>query len=86
MGLDIDREQAALRQMTVRQLRSRYQELFGEPPRSAHKEHLVRRLLWRMQALAEGDLTDRARRRAAELARDADLRIRPPRERQSNPP
>lgn len=33
-----------------------------------------------MQALAEGDLTERARRRAQELARDADLRRRPPRE------
>jgi hypothetical protein len=32
-----------------------------------------------MQALAEGDLSERARRRAAELARDADLRLNPPR-------
>ena len=31
-----------------------------------------------MQALAEGDLSERARRRAAELARDADLRLNPP--------
>src|SRR6516162_8491156 len=34
-----------------------------------------------MQALAEGDLSERARRRAAELARDADLRLNPPRSR-----
>ena len=31
-----------------------------------------------MQALTEGDLSERARRRAAELARDADLRLNPP--------
>jgi hypothetical protein len=31
-----------------------------------------------MQALSEGDLSERARRRAAELARDADLRLNPP--------
>ena len=31
-----------------------------------------------MQALAEGDLSQRARQRAAELARDADLRLNPP--------
>ena len=37
-----------------------------------------------MQALAEGDLSERARRRAAELARDADLRLNPPR-RQTTP-
>ncbi len=79
MALDIDREIAALRRLTVPQLRSRHQELFGEPPRSVHKEHLVRRIVWRLQALAEGDLTQRARRRAAELACDADLRLRTPR-------
>ena len=79
MTLDIDQEIVALRQMTVCQLRSRHQELFGEPPRSAHKQHLVRRIAWRIQALAEGDLSERARRRAAELACDADLRIRAPR-------
>ena len=31
-----------------------------------------------LQALAEGDLSERARRRAAELANDADLRLSPP--------
>jgi hypothetical protein len=31
-----------------------------------------------MQALAEGDLSQRARQRAAELARDADLRLNAP--------
>src|SRR5262245_60069178 len=31
-----------------------------------------------MQALAEGDLCERARRCAAQLARDADLRLNPP--------
>jgi hypothetical protein len=31
-----------------------------------------------LQAQAEGDLTERARRRAAELADDADLRLGPP--------
>ncbi len=79
MALDIDQEMAALRQMTVPQLRSRHQEVFGEPTRSAHKEHLVRRIAWWLQALAEGDLTQRARRRADQLARDADLRVRAPR-------
>ncbi len=80
MAIDIDQEVAVLRQLTVTQLRARHQELFGEPPRSTHKEQLIRRIAWRLLALAEGDLTERARRRATELARDADLRIRAPRE------
>ena len=65
MALDIDREIAALRRLTVPQLRSRHQELFGEPPRSAHKQHLVRRIVWRIQALAEGDLSERGALTAA---------------------
>ncbi len=84
MALDIEQEITALRQMTVRQLRSRHQALFGEPPRSAHKQHLVRRIAWRIQALAEGDLSERACRRAVELACDADLRLRAPRRQHSS--
>ena len=74
-----DRDTDALRRMTVGQLQVRYAELFGEQPRSRHKEHLVRRIAWRLQALREGDLSERTRRRAAELAQDADLRLRAPR-------
>jgi hypothetical protein len=76
---DIEQEVAAMRQMTIRQLQARYAELFGEPPRSPHKEHLVRRIAWRIQALREGDLTERARQRADELAEDAYLRLTAPR-------
>jgi hypothetical protein len=64
--------------MTVTQLRERYGEVFGEAARSFNKQHLVKRIAWRMQAMHEGDLSERARRRARELANDADLRIRPP--------
>lgn len=67
-----------LGRLTVTQLRERYAEVFGEAARSFNKPHLVKRIAWRQQALAEGDLSERARRRARELANDADLRIRPP--------
>jgi hypothetical protein len=79
MRLDIQQEVAMMRQMTGRQLRAKYEELLGEEPRSGHKDHLVRRITWRIQALAEGDLSERASQRAAELARDADLRLGAPR-------
>jgi hypothetical protein len=36
--------------------------------------------------LAEGDLSERARRRAAELARDADLRLNPPHRQETTTP
>ena len=74
MASDIAAEVAALKQMTVAQLRSRYAEVFGEVTLVRHKVWLIKRIAWRVQALAEGDLPQRARRRAAELANDADLR------------
>jgi len=78
----IPKQIAALERMTVGQLQKRYAEVFGEPARSGNKQWLFRRVAWRIQALAEGDLATRAiersRERARELARDADLRLRPP--------
>jgi len=68
----------SLRHMTVGQLKTKYQEVFGEVSRSNHKQFLFRRIAWRMQANAYGGLSERARRRALEIANDADLRIRAP--------
>ncbi len=76
--VDIKRESAALEALTVAQLQSRYAEVFGQLTRGRHRLSLIRRILWRLQALDQGDLSDRARRRAAALARDADLRLFPP--------
>lgn len=69
----------ALRHMTVGQLKQKYSEVFGEASRSNHKQFLFRRIAWRIQANAWGGLSERARRRALEIADDADLRIRAPR-------
>ena len=78
MELNIVNEVAALQRLTVGQLRQRFAELFGETTKASNRIWLIKRILWRLQALAEGDLSERARRRAAELARDADLRLNPP--------
>ena len=69
----------ALQAMSVSELRAKYREVFGEEARSRNKTFLWKRIAWRIQAIEEGDLSERARRRAAELANDADVRIRPPR-------
>ena len=78
MQLNLVNEVAALRRLSVGQLRQRFAELFGETTKASNRTWLIKRIIWRMQALAEGDLSERARRRAAELARDADLRLNPP--------
>jgi Protein of unknown function (DUF2924) len=78
MDINVRREVAALGRMTVGELRAKYANLFGEATNARHKEWLIRRIAWRIQAKAEGDLTERARQRAAELANDADLRVSAP--------
>jgi Protein of unknown function (DUF2924) len=64
-----------LRRASVTSLRKRYQELFQEEARSRHRQHLFRKIVWRLQALAEGELSERARARAREIADDVDLRV-----------
>ncbi len=81
-GSTIEKDLATLEGLTARELRERYERVFGEAARSNNRRWLLRRVAWRMQLLAEGDLAeravDRARDKAATLARDADLRVRPP--------
>ena len=73
-------EVESLRRASVAGLREKYREVFQQETRSRHREHLFRKIAWRLQALAEGGLTERARGRAAEIANDADLRIIAPRD------
>lgn len=74
----IREEIEGLRSLTTAQLKEKYREVFGEQSRSNHKQFLFRRIAWRIQANAWGGLSERARRRALEIADDADLRIRAP--------
>ncbi len=68
-----------LRRATVSELRAKYFDLFGQPSRSNHKQFLFRRVAWRLQALAYGELSEQVRQQALALAQDADLRIKAPR-------
>jgi Protein of unknown function (DUF2924) len=79
MNDEVRKEIEHLRLETNKALKSRYLDLFGEPSRSSNHAHLLRRIAWRLQALSEGDLSQRARDRAATLAVDVDLRLYAPR-------
>lgn len=76
--MNLDQQVAELQHLSPGELRSRFAELYGAETKSRNRRWLFRRIAWRLQALAEGDLSERARRRAAELANDADLRVVPP--------
>jgi hypothetical protein len=71
----------ALQKMTVGQLREKWKELYGgEETRSFNRTYLWRRLAWRVQELAYGGLSERAKARIAEINREDDLRFLPPRD------
>ena len=69
-----------LRRASLAVLRQKYREVFEEETQCRHRGHLFRRIAWRLQALLEGDLPQRARQRASQIARDADLRTVAPRD------
>jgi len=78
MDPSVNRVIEQLRSRRLPALKKKYREAFGENPRSSNKQFLFRRIAWRLQANAEGDLSERARQRAVEVAEEADLRIRAP--------
>jgi hypothetical protein len=78
MALNVTKELSALERMTTRELRDKYEEVFQEACRSNHRTWLIKRIIRRMQANLEGDLSERARQRAGEIANDADLRMKAP--------
>jgi hypothetical protein len=69
----------ALRGMKVAELRIKWRELFGEDSRSNNRDFLWRRLAWRVQELAYGGLSERAKARLTELSKEVDVRFLPPR-------
>ena len=79
MKSNIESELAALDRMSTGDLAEYYAELHGQPCRTRHRAYLIRKIAWRIQANAEGDLSERAKKRAAELADDADVRVMAPR-------
>ncbi len=85
MALNVGKEITALKRMTVVDLRRRYAEVFGESTGSRHKQFMMRRILWRLQANETGGLSERARERAKELAADSDVRLTSPRPKAPTP-
>jgi hypothetical protein len=78
MNTKLSQQLAELQRLTTPELRGRFATLFGEQTPTNNRHWLIKRIAWRIQALAEGTLSERARQRAAELANDADLRLNSP--------
>jgi hypothetical protein len=70
-------EITALEKLKVSELRKKYLEVFGEETRSHNKQYLFKRITYRLREKKNGGLSERAKKRAEELAKDAPIRRRP---------
>ena len=70
---------AAIRKMTVAELRREWERLNDEPARSKNRDYLWRRLAWRVQEIAHGGLPSTAKARIDDLAPDTFARAATPR-------
>ena len=80
MTVNVQRELALLGRMSVKELKRKYAEVFGDETRTGNRIWLVRRIAWRIQAKAMGGLSERAYKRATELSNESDLRSIPPKQ------
>ena len=73
------RELVDLEKMKVGELVEKYRAVFGKDTRTRNRPYLVRKISWRIQEIAQGGLSDRAKARLVELAESAPLRQVAPR-------
>ncbi len=85
METEIERQVRSLGRLATGRLAERYAELFGETTRTRNRTYLIRKIAWKLQTRTEGDLSQRARQRAAELAVGSELRVMAPRAREAPP-
>jgi hypothetical protein len=71
-------ELVELRALDAHALADRYEELFGLPPRTRHREHLYRKCAYRVQELRFGGLSATAKRRIEALAAQVELPLDTP--------
>jgi hypothetical protein len=64
-----------LKAMAIPDLVARYEEVFGKPPRVKNKDHLWRRIAWRIQEQRFGGLPGPARRALNALTAEIELPV-----------
>ena len=74
---DVGPRLAALGGMSIAELREEFLRVYGFPTRSRNRDHVYKRVAWKIQADAEGGLSQRALDRIEQIAPLAPVRWRP---------
>ena len=75
MDMDLVKKIEELRRLSVAESKEIHREVFGNETRCFNKQYLFRRSAWRLQAQSEGGVSEKALRRAWQIADNADLRL-----------
>ena len=78
MALNVEKEVAEMKKMSIGELKAKYESVFNEQCKSGNKVWLIKRIAWGLQAREYGGLSERARQYALQIADVADLRTTPP--------
>ena len=78
MPLDIKTELERLESMPISELRAEFRRVWGYSHSTHNRKTLIRRICWKLQEQEYGGLSERARRRAREIADEALVRVIPP--------
>jgi hypothetical protein len=79
MDVTIEQHRKRLEQLSITELRLEYEQVFGEITTSRHARHIIKRILWQMQANRYGGLSESALKQARKLADPTQLRLTAPR-------
>ena len=78
MNATIEQHQKRLAKLSIGELRIEYEQVTGEPTTSRHARHIIKRILWQMQANLYGGLSETALAKAKKLADPTQLRMTAP--------
>ena len=81
--MTLEAEIEALATLELGELIERYRELWGKEPRSRNREHLRKRIAWKLEEKRLGGLSATAKERLEELA--ADIRLPPSKKKRADP-
>lgn len=76
--MTIEQHQKRLEELSIGELRREYEKVFGEITTSRHARYIIKRILWQMQANLYGGISEKAVKRAGELADLNRLRLTSP--------
>ena len=79
MNVTIEQHRKRLEKLSITELRVEYEKVFGEITTSRHARHIIKRILWQMQANLYGGLSEETLKRANKLADLNRLRLTSPR-------